>query len=260
VGRVEDGRMSASESSLSMLQVLEASERERLRTELAELMNRQQARIEYAEARRGALATIGGVLLAAGLTGLLPLAKSDWDYFPARLGLLVLVAGFVVTGALVLWLWGRQTNWDYPFKGASQTWKHFYRDALTDADPSSVPWHARLRKDRRAQLQQQFVDGRAGFLERSLTLRDESISLAQDLEQSYLLHWTELYKNRFLTSLRQVVVWGVLVSLTAAVVGFAIAAFVAGDAYETTATDRPAVSTRAGASTQVTRTATSRPK
>jgi hypothetical protein len=211
------------------LQGLKDDERTRLSETFSALMNDLRARIEYAESRRGALATVGGVLLAAGVAGLLQATQADWSYTPAQVGLLVLVIGLIITGMLVLWLWGRQTNWDYPYKSVSQTWKHFYRDALPGAGEPRVPWTARLTQDFRDKKQTQFTDVRTGFVERSLSLRDPSISLAQDLEQTYLLHWTELYKNQFLSSLRRVLVSGVLLSLVAALVAFVLAIPLAGD-------------------------------
>jgi hypothetical protein len=103
---------------------------------------------------------------------------------------------------------------------------------VPDVAEPRVPWHAGISNAFRTAKERQYSDGRAGFVERSISLRDASISLAQDIEQSYLLHWTDLYKNQFLSRLRQVFVWGVIGSLVTALVGFSIAVFAAGELYE----------------------------
>jgi ABC-type phosphate/phosphonate transport system permease subunit len=203
-----------------------------LQETLSSLMDDQRARIEYAESRRGSLATIGGVIVAAGLAALLQVAKDGWDYFPGRLGLLTLAVGLVVTGVVVLSVWAAQTNWNYPFKKVSTTWKHFYRDAIPGAGKPSVPWHSRLKRDVRTTKETQYTDIRGDFNTRTLSLVEPGISIAQDIEQSYLLHWTELYKNQFLTSLRQVLVRGIVISLAAAVVALGIGVVVAPDLYD----------------------------
>jgi hypothetical protein len=217
---------------LKQLDLLGDTDRAVLKETLAALMSDQVRRIEYATSRATAIATVGGVLLAAGIAGLLQMTKDEWDYFPGWLGLFVLVITLTMTGAVVLWVWGRQTNWDYPFKAVSQTWKHFYRDAVPGVGEPRVPWHAGISDTFRTTKEAQYTEGRSGFIERSLSLRNPSVSVAQDLEQSYLLHWTDLYKNQFLSSLRQVFVYGVIASLTAALVAFVIGACVAGDLFD----------------------------
>ena len=191
-------------------------------------MDTQRGRIEYAESRRGALATVGGVLLAAGLAGLLAVGKVDeWTYFPAWLGLVSATAGLVLTGVTVIAIYGRQTNWSYPFKRLSKTWKHFYRDALPGADNPAAPWHCHQSKTFKLASERGFEAIREIYINHALALADPSVSLAQDIEQSHLLHWNEMYKNRFLTSLRKVLVRGIIASLAAGLIGFGIGLAVA---------------------------------
>jgi hypothetical protein len=55
-----------------------------LAADLAKVLETQRARIEYAESRRGSLAAVGGVLLAAGLAGTVQIASNDSE--PGRYG------------------------------------------------------------------------------------------------------------------------------------------------------------------------------
>jgi hypothetical protein len=212
---------------------LNASEQDGLQLTLARQLDTQRARIEYAESRRGALVTVGGVVLAAGLAGLLTLAKTnDWNYFPAWLGLLCVTGSLVLTGVLVLAVYARQTNWNYPFKSASTTWKHFYRDAIAGADDPPAPWHGHQSSSFKTASALRFATIRTGYVARTLSLRDSALSLSQDIEQSYVLHWNEMYKNRFLTSLRKVLLRGVVLSVVVGAIGFVVGLVAAPDRYD----------------------------
>lgn len=219
---------------IAQISMLDAPQRQSLQQTVGAILETQRTRIEYAESRRGSLATVGGVILAAGLAGLLSVAKSsDWQYFPAWLGLLFLTIGLIVTGVIVLSLYGRQTNWHYPFKAVSKTWKHFYRDAIEGADNPSVPWHTHQTTAFKTASERSFLEIRSEYLTRTLSLADDTISLAQDIEQSYLLHWNELYKNRFLTYLRKTLVTGIVTSVLLGVLGFAVGGLFAPHRFDT---------------------------
>lgn len=213
------------EAVVASIRSIQCADRQRLEKSVAGLLETQRARIEYAESRRGSLATVGGVLLAAGFTGLLAVGKTDdWNYFPLWLGLVSVAGSLVLFGALVIGIYGWQTNWSYPFKKVSKTWKHFYRDAIPQADDPPAPWHSRQSTTFKVASERGFAAGRPGFIQRTLTLSDPAISLAQDIEQSYLLHWNEMYKNRFLTDLRKVLVRGIVCSLVVGAIGFIVGA------------------------------------
>jgi hypothetical protein len=213
---------------IAQIRALDALQRQSVQQTLGILMETQRMRIEYAESRRGSLATVGGVILAAGLAGLLSVAKSgDWQYFPAWLGLLCLTIGLISTGVSVISLYGRQTNWNYPFKAVSSTWKHFYRDAIDGADSPAVPWHIHQTGAFKATSEGRFRAIRSEYVRRTLSLADDAINLAQDVEQSYLLHWNEMYKNRFLTQLRKALVVGIVASVLLGVTGFVVGGLLA---------------------------------
>lgn len=250
----DTNQLAVDEALQNKIADLSKEEQKGLQETLGALMNVQRARIEYAESRRGSLATTGGVLLAAGVAALLQVAKDGWDYFPGRLGLLTLAVGLAATGVAVISVWAAQTNWDYPFKRVSTTWKHFYRDALPGAGRPVVPWHTRLSQTSRGVQERQYKTGRPGFIDRTVSLVEPRISIAQDIEQSYLLHWSELYKNRFLTSLRQVLVVGVVLSLVAASIALVVGAAVAPDLY-----DQPGARSETPPSTVTTTTAAAQP-
>jgi hypothetical protein len=200
---------------------------------LSRVLETQRVRIEYAESRRGALATVGGVVLAAGLAGLLPVATATtWTYFPAWLGLLCITLSLVVTGVLTLIVYGRQTNWNYPFKPLTQTWKHFYRDAIPGAGEPSVPWHASQSRSFKSASERAFANIYPGYVERILSLDNPKVNLCQDMAQSYVLHWNEMYKNRFLTSLRKLVVVGIVCSVGLGIIGFVVGIVFAPDRFD----------------------------
>lgn len=206
------------------LKGLDQADVERLTSLVAPILDTQRARIEYAESRRSTLAAVGGVLLAAGIAALIPIASSDFSYYPLYIGLLVGAAALTLTGAAVLVLYGRQTNWSYPFKTRTSVWKWFYRDALPGADAVSPRWHTHERAELEAKSQSLFDANRAEYAKRIATLTNAHVNLEQDVQQTYILHWNEFYKNKFLTHLRKVLIRGVVTSLLAGAIAFGIAA------------------------------------
>lgn len=191
---------------------------------LEAILDAQRMRIEYSETRRAALGVLGGVVLAAGLAGLIQVASADISYTPARAGLVALTASLALTGVLVLVLYGRQTTWPYPFKDKlASTWKWFYRDAVPEAADVEPRLDSRQSKDFRRRSKDAFAGSRVPYVERMLSLADAKINLTQDLEQAHLLNWNEFYKNRFLGHLRIVLIRGVVGSVFLGVASFVVA-------------------------------------
>ena len=170
---------------LAELNGLTKAQRSEIAGSVGPILETQRQRIEYAETRRGALATVAGVVLAAGLAGLLTVAKTaDWNYFPAWLGLLCATCGLVMTGVGVLVIYARQTNWNYPFKSVSNAWKHFYWDAIPGAGEPKVPWHTRQSEAFKTASARGYEAIRTGYVQRIVSLKDPAVSLAQDIEQA----------------------------------------------------------------------------
>ncbi len=128
----------------------------------------------------------------------------------------------MITGVVVLVIYGRQTNWDYPFKAFTKTWKHFYRDAIPGAGDPEVPWYAGQSASFKTASEHSFADLFPAYVSRTLSLRDSTVDVSQDIAQSYVLHWNEMYKNQFLTSLRKVLVVGIVCSVGLGIVGFLV--------------------------------------
>lgn len=193
---------------------------------LEAILDAQRLRIEYSETRRAALGVLGGVVLAAGLAGLIQVASANISYTPARAGLVALTASLALTGVLVLVLYGRQTTWPYPFKDKqASTWKWFYRDAIPEAANVEPPLDSRQSGEFRSRSKEAFAGSRIPYIERMLSLADAKVNLTQDLEQAHLLNWNEFYKNRFLGHLRIVLIRGVVGSVFIGTAAFLVALF-----------------------------------
>lgn len=201
---------------------LSEDEVERLSPIILGLVEHRTGRIEYAEGRRGSFAVFGGVLLAAGVAGLVQLARGGYPYLPVFLGLIFFAAALATIGATVLFIYARQTNWHYPFKDSSAVWKWFYRDAIPMHSEIHEPWHLQPSPERQQKGEAAFRDSHGPFIRQTLTLADPKINLAQDLEQLHLLHWNDFYKNAFLTSLRKVLIRGIFAALCFGLLGFLI--------------------------------------
>lgn len=195
---------------------------------LGSVLDAQRLRIEYAETRRAALGVLAGVVLAAGLAGLIQLAGAEVDYTPALVALLALTGSLTLTGVAALILYGRQTTWAYPFKDdQAETWKWFYRDAIPQARAVVPSLSGRQSDDFRQRSKEAFRASRRDYPLRMLSLADPKVNLIQDLEQVHLLSWNEFYKNRFLEHLRKALIWGVVSSFLLALTTFTAAVIIA---------------------------------
>lgn len=196
----------------------QSTEAVRVSDRLAPVLAAAAERIHYAEGRRANFTVMAGALIAAGIAVLTfssgALAHL-WMQWAATYGAIA----SIVTGGVVIMLYSRQTN-RYPFTSATKAWKWFYRDALPKTDDFKLHWYSYLpwspgsmeiRKAYSAQL--------ADFRLRMWGLQDEGVNLEQDLEQLYVLHVTERYKNLHLRHLSQAFNWGLVLIAFAALVG-----------------------------------------
>lgn len=180
-----------------------------MRSDLHHLIDKIVERVHYAETRRGAFGTIGAAMVAAGVA-ILTFAIAQPIQIELRLPGVALGGSLLATGGLIWFMFARQTN-RYPFTGATRVWKWHYRDALPDQAAFVMPWYAYLFgwKQLGKRVRQQYDDQLPSFYQRHvLPLADHHVSLWQDVQQVYVLHVNEKYKNIFLNHFRAVVSYG----------------------------------------------------
>jgi hypothetical protein len=115
----------------------------------------------------------------------------------------------MIVGVLTWIVYLRQTNFRYPFTQATNTWKWFYRYALQNHEEFTTGMFCVQRKADIALGKRAFDAQWKSFVEHQVPgLTDLRTSAAQDLEQVFVLHVNERYKNLFLTKLRDVLVRG----------------------------------------------------
>ncbi len=191
---------------------------------LESLAHHMSDRISYAESRRTALMQ-GSFALLAGGVALLPLAVSAPDVL--RAGLYALAVGVIIAAVVSLLVYLGQTNFKYGFIGTEaaglRPWKWFYRDALPNSDAFNAPWHTRQSDAGRKAVAQAFKDQWDGFSQQQVTLVDPKVDALQNLEQVYVLHVNERYKNLFLSQLRTVIVRGIVGAVALAAITILIA-------------------------------------
>ena len=166
-----------------------------LQAECQVLIAAVSERTTMAESRRGTLATIGAALVAARVAtvagAISILDKAEWWIACAVTGLCL-----TMTGLSIWFLYARQTN-RYPWTGGTTTWKWFYRDALPDSNAlrfgaTSYFWGWRTTEFR---IRRAFISQLSDFRLRFIQLKDKKTSLDQDIQQLYVLHVNEEYKN-----------------------------------------------------------------
>lgn len=129
-------------------------------------------------------------------------------------------------GLVLLFAYARQTN-RYPWTGATKTWKWFYRDALP-AEKNFNPtwWSFFWFGPEKRRLQSEYNGQLPRFKTKLYDLSDQAISLDQDIQQLYVLHINEKFKNIHLSQLRTIFQYGVFLlfslSLIAAAWGAAV--------------------------------------
>ena len=192
-----------------------------LKASLSQLLEQIPDRIHYAESRRGMVVVVAAAVLAFAVA-LIPPILDKVSYPPLYWALLALCVGLVVTGLFVFWVFGRQTNFHYPFTEVTKAWKWFYRDALPDQSIMiAAPWLARDGPRGIEARKGAFTEQWPTFVaEQVRGLSNQKVSVYQDLQQVYILHVNEGYKNRFLTQLRSLFNRGMVAAFVVAIVVF----------------------------------------
>jgi len=193
-----------------------------LRASLAQLLDHIPERIHYAESRRATVAVIAAAVMAFAVA-LLPPILDKVTYGPLYWSLIAFCSGLILTGLMVFVVFALQTNFHYPFTEVTQeAWKWFYRDAVPKhKEVIAAPWLARETRRTIDKRKAAFKEQWKGFLEQQVTgLSDAAVNACQDLQQVYILHVNEGYKNQFLTKLRGVFNRGLAATLVITVLVF----------------------------------------
>ncbi len=193
-----------------------------LRQTLRHQIDHMAQRIEYTESRLSRLTLVAAAFVAAGVA-LLPVVLTQLDVFGAVFPLAVLTSSVILLGLLVWYVYARQTNFPYPFVEVAQTRKWFYHYAI-DKAPFTTPWYKHpspeLRERGKTAYESQWKEFREN---RVRDLADLRTDILQDLEQVFLLHVNERYKNLFLTHLRDLFKWGIPIILLLTFISLAVA-------------------------------------
>jgi hypothetical protein len=199
------------EAARSALSQLDNEGASRLANDLRDMAFHMSSRIHYTESRLSTMAGLGGGLIAFG-TAILSLisALGDKVSLLLRVAVLLFSISSILSGLVVWFIYARQTNFSYAFKGVPgpRTW--FYRDAIPTSDTFTIPPSAYfgggVRADKAsAHILEEFSTQWSGFATHVGSVFGSPIEHAlENLQQVYLLHYNEFYKNRFLTQLRTV--------------------------------------------------------
>lgn len=187
---------------------------------LAEVISATAERIHYAEGRRTNFTVVAGALLAGGVAILTFIPDKRLSNALADFALGASM-GSIALGLLLLIIFARQTN-RYPWTSATNTWKWFYRDALPNQRAFDWTWRDVLNPSaEKKRLQSEFALQLPLFEATIKRLDDPAVSLAQDVQQLYVLHINDKFKNSHLSQLRTILSRGLkVVAFFALVCGF----------------------------------------
>jgi hypothetical protein len=176
---------------------------------LSEIISAAAERIHYAEGRRTNFTVVAGALLAGGVAILTFIPDKRLGNALADFALGASV-GSIVLGLVLLIVFARQTN-RYPWTSATNTWKWFYRDALPNQKAFDWTWRDFLSpEEEKKRLQAEFGTQLPIFEATIDQLKDTKVSLAQDVQQLYVLHINDKFKNSHLSQLRTILFRGLL--------------------------------------------------
>jgi hypothetical protein len=186
---------------------------------LANVLPAVAERIHYAEGRRTNFTVVAGALFAGGVAVLTFITDKNLGNFITYLALTASI-GSIGLGLLLLIVFARQTN-RYPWTAATKTWKWFYRDALPNQAEFDPTWRDIFQPNKeKERLQNAFNDQLPKFESTIQNLTDNKTSLEQDVQQLYVLHINEKFKNTHLSQLRTILSKGVtFIALASAAFG-----------------------------------------
>jgi hypothetical protein len=177
--------------------------------EVNSLIEHVNNRIHYTETRLGRTVTFAVTLIAVGIGCFAASVKLDGlsFYFGLVGGGLLILTGIITTLINVF-----QTNPRYPFRKLQNDWKWFYPRIIDEKYKPGVI----MKEGEREYLEKRLlhVKGLKKYAENIVTETPVE-RLKIDIQQLYLLHVNEKYKNKFLTNLRWILSIGVSLALFA---------------------------------------------
>ena len=174
---------------------------------LSEVISAVADRIHYAEGRRTNFTVVAGALLAGGVAVLTFVLDKNLSNALYNFALSASI-GSIALGFLLLIVYARQTN-RYPWTSATDTWKWFYRDALPDQQKFDWTWRDVFKPNaEKMRLQNEFNLQLPLFVDKIAGLQVAEVSVAQDVQQLYVLHINDKFKNSHLSQLRTILSYG----------------------------------------------------
>lgn len=207
---------------LTKLDGLNDKELAELQRNLTHLIDHIANRIEYAETRRSNIAILGSTVVAASIA-ILTLVLTNIDYVPIKSMLICMSMTGIIFGALVLFVFAKQTNFRYPFTKVAQTRKWFYRYSLRNYEAFTAPFIFDQSEKDFQKSKDEYASQWTEFYTNNIEdLKDLRKNIAQDLEQVYLMHVNERYKNLFLTQLRSIFSYGIVITVVLGILALLI--------------------------------------
>lgn len=198
------------------VQVLSDQDARRTAAEMQPVLQAATERVHYAEARRGQYVAVAGGLFAGAIALASIAGQEVFERLTWAVG--VVSGGFFLLSIFLFFVYSKQIN-RYPWTSATKTWKWFYRDALPDQakfDVRFFDWLLRWDKEV-ARAKGEFNRQLPSFGDSLMLMADPRESLWQDIQQLYVLHVNEKYKNAYLSELRSILNGGLVITLLFAV-------------------------------------------
>jgi len=172
--------------------------------EIQFLIEHVNQRIQYTETRITRTVTFAVTLIAVGMAFFAVSTKLDAAAFNLSICTTLL---FVLTGGITALVHAMQINPKYPFRALLNDWKWFYPNIVDEIykptpyvkETENNYWKKRILH----------VDGLTKYAEKILN-ENQNERLKIDIQQLYLLHVNEKYKNEFLSTLRRILFLGLL--------------------------------------------------
>lgn len=178
------------------------------------LIEHVNQRINYTESRITRTVTFSVTLIGIGMAFFAVTTKLSGLSF--YLGLIA--AGlFILTGGITSIIHTFQVNPNYPFRALGNDWKWFYPQIVDKEYRPNIIVIETGKKYLEKRLLH--VEGLQKYAQKIVT-ENKYDRLKVDIQQLYLLHVNEKYKNCFLTSLRRVLTWGLLLTTISVIILF----------------------------------------
>ena len=214
-------------ASTAFLRSLDAGELKAVQASVLVVIENLTERTQFVESRREILgAQVGGGILGTGAV-LLTVAFASVSYRPARVALVALGVMALLLGLLVQVVYLRQTHIQYEFSDTERgRWKWFYRYALVDHAKFKRPWWrliligTKTNSEETAQFQQQW-NMFQNLIPRTIVSSVDDVQ--QDLRQLFVLHVIDRYRNQYVDDLRELIVYGLMISIAVSAAAFVTA-------------------------------------